>query len=98
MYKEGTIRGANARTAAMLMAFLQVIQDYSMPTDRVVRLNTDLDKMLKPHIQYLIDSRPHSIAMGNVIKMVRGAIAQIKPDVSEHQAKESLCEVRRRRE
>lgn len=77
----------------MLLAFKEVIASYSMPTDRLVRLNTDLDRMLKPHIQYLIDCRPHSVCMGNAIKFVRSLISHVRPDTPESQAKEDLMQV-----
>jgi translation initiation factor eIF-2B subunit delta len=34
-------------------------------------LSWDLDKRLKPLIQFLIDCRPHSISMGKAIKVMR---------------------------
>ncbi|RHY31633.1 hypothetical protein DYB32_003307, partial [Aphanomyces invadans] len=65
-YAEGKLAGGNARCVAMLTAFKQVIKDYHAPADKVLR--RDLDKTLRPLIQFLIDCRPHSIGMGNAIR------------------------------
>jgi len=42
LYADGSIRGSNARTAAMLLAFKEVVQAYQPAPDKVLRL--DLDK------------------------------------------------------
>lgn len=47
---------------------------------------------LKPHIQYLIDCRPHSIAMGNAIKWLRGQIHGLKREASAEEAKRTVVE------
>lgn len=43
LYADGSLRGSNARTAAMLMAFKEVIKAYQLAPDKVLRL--DLDKV-----------------------------------------------------
>lgn len=42
LYADGSVRGSNARTAAMLLAFKEVVQAYQPTPDKVLRL--DLDK------------------------------------------------------
>lgn len=66
-YADGKITGANARCVAMMMAFKKVVQDYKTPDDKM--LIRDLDKKLRPLIQFLIDCRPHSVGMGNAIRV-----------------------------
>ena len=90
LYADGSVRGSNARTAAMLLAFKEVVRAYQLPPGKVLRL--DLDKALKPHIQYLIDCRPHSIAMGNAIKWLRGQIHGLDPEAGPGEAKEKIVE------
>lgn len=90
LYADGSVRGSNARTAAMLLAFKEVVRAYQLPPGKVLRL--DLDKALKPHIQYLIDCRPHSIAMGNAIKWLRGQIHGLDPEEGPGEAKEKIVE------
>lgn len=90
LYADGSVRGSNARTAAMLLAFKEVVREYQLPPGEVLRL--DLDKALKPHIQYLINCRPHSIAMGNAIKWLRGRIHSLDPEAGPAEAKESIVE------
>mmetsp|Transcript_16116 Transcript_16116/g.21304 ORF Transcript_16116/g.21304 Transcript_16116/m.21304 type:complete len:544 (+) Transcript_16116:84-1715(+) len=89
-YAKGEIRGSNGRCIAMLNSFKDFILDYKTPQDKA--LSWDLDKKLRPQIQFLIDCRPHSISMGNAIKFVRNAIAKIPPEMQENDAKDSLCE------
>lgn len=66
-YAEGKITGANARCVALLTALKEVVTDYKTPDDKM--LIRDLDKKLRPLIQFLIDCRPHSIGMGNAIRV-----------------------------
>ncbi|KAF0698145.1 Aste57867_11213 [Aphanomyces stellatus] len=89
-YAEGKIAGGNARTVAMLTAFQQVIKEYQAPSDKV--LSRDLDKTLRPLIQFLIDCRPHSIGMGNAIRYVRNVIATLDPTKGDDDAKQFVLE------
>ena len=61
----------------MLTAFKGVVQDYKTPDDKM--LIRDLDKTLRPLIQFLIDCRPHSIGMGNAIRVCNLFINEILP-------------------
>ncbi len=67
-YNEGTITGATARTIAMLEAFLEFLRDYKASEKKA--FSRDFDKELKPQIQFLVDSRPLCIAMGNASKFL----------------------------
>lgn len=87
-YAEGRISGSSARCIAMITAFLQVIDDYVTPPD--TQLRRDLDKRLRPLIQYLIDCRPHTIGMGNAIRRLRRVIGSTPPELSEEEAKRRI--------
>lgn len=87
-YAEGKISGGNARCVAMLTAFKHVIADYVTPMNKV--LSRDLDKALRPLIQYLIDCRPHSISMGNAIRSLRSIISTTPPELSDDDAKKHI--------
>ncbi|KAG7395467.1 Eukaryotic translation initiation factor 2B, subunit 4 delta, 67kDa [Phytophthora boehmeriae] len=89
-YAEGKISGGNARCIAMITAFQQVIDDYITPPDK--QLRRDLDKRLRPLIQYLIDCRPHGIGMGNAIRRLRRVIGSTPPELSEEEAKRRIRE------
>ncbi|EQC40775.1 hypothetical protein SDRG_01846 [Saprolegnia diclina VS20] len=89
-YAEGKIAGGNARCIAMLTAFQEVIKDYHAPPDKGLR--RDLDKSLRPLIQFLIDCRPHSIGMGNAIRYVRNVIATIDVTKNDEEAKELIID------
>lgn len=47
---------------------------------------------LKPHIQHLIDCRPHSIAMGNAIKWLRGQVHGLKREAQAEEAKRKIMD------
>ncbi|KAJ1447185.1 hypothetical protein M885DRAFT_591485 [Pelagophyceae sp. CCMP2097] len=89
-YSSGACDGANTRCVAILAALKEAIKDYILPPG--VAISRDLDKKLRPMIQYLIDCRPHSASMGHAIKHVRGLIANLPPDVTLNDAKQELCE------
>jgi translation initiation factor eIF-2B subunit delta len=86
----GTIRGGNARAVAMLQAFKALVSGYTTPPDKM--LSWDLDKQLRPQIQFLIDCRPHCVSMGAAIKHVRNVVAQVPPEMPESEAKALICE------
>lgn len=87
-YAEGKISGGNARCIAMLNAFKEVIADYVTPVNKL--LSRDLDKSLRPLIQYLIDCRPHCISMGNAIRSLRSIISTTSPELSDDEAKKQI--------
>ncbi|CAN0087067.1 unnamed protein product, partial [Scytosiphon promiscuus] len=89
-YASGEVTGATARAVAMLMAFKQVVMDYSTPPDKM--LSWDLDKRLRPMMQHLIDCRPHSMSMGNAYKALRNIIAKSPPSLPEEEAKASIID------
>eukprot|EP00752_Nemacystus_decipiens_P007738 g6917.t1 len=89
-YTSGEVTGATARAVAMLMAFKQVVMDYRTPPDKM--LSWDLDKRLRPMMQYLIDCRPHSVSMGNTYKALRNIIAKSPPSLPEEEAKASIID------
>ena len=73
-YANGSIRGANARCVAMLLAFKTVVGDYVTPPEKAFATQ-DLDKRLRPLISFLIECRPKSISMGNAIKVLSASRA-----------------------
>lgn len=87
-YGENKISGSTTRAVEMLNAFKIYISDYKTPKGKAFA--RDLDKQLKPLIQFLIDCRPHSITMGNAIKYLRHCISIIPPETSDDDAKKLL--------
>jgi translation initiation factor eIF-2B subunit delta len=88
-YEARLICGANARCVAMLIAFKEVIKDYSTPPNKM--LSWDMDKRLKPLINFLVNCRQMSISMGNAIKYLKMHISKVSPDALEADAKSDLC-------
>ena len=88
-YSNYKVVGSSSRLKNMLLAFKQVVQDYSTPE------NTTLTRHLTAHlsnqIEYLKTGRPLSVSMGNAIRWLKQEISVISIDTSDAQAKETLC-------
>lgn len=74
-YAAGAVTGSRARTLALLQTLRKVICDYSTPPEKT--LARDLTARLNVAVQFLIDCRPLNVPMGNVIKSLKTAIAQV---------------------
>ena len=85
MYRFGLIREDDDRVTALLTAFCHVINDYKTPPNK--SLSWDLDKYIRVQVQFLVDSRPLCVGMGNLIKQLRHEISQSPPDSNEADAK-----------
>jgi len=90
LYQTGSIRDDDDRAYALLVAFHNVILDYKTPPNK--RLSGDLDKYVKSQVQFLVNCRQHSMAMGNIIKFIRFTISTISSDISEAEAKTIIAE------
>lgn len=88
-FANGTIMGTNARTTAILAVFKQVVEDYVTPPNK--HISRDLDSKLKPMIQFLIDCRPFSLGMGNVVKYMKYHVS-LTVDMSEGEAKDYIID------
>jgi len=89
-FADGSVKGADARCVAMMAALREVVRDYSTPPEKA--LGRDLPKRVDRCFQFLTDSRPHSVSMGNAKHFVRAAITNLDPDLSESAAKVEVCE------
>ena len=87
-YLSGDISGGNARCIAMLLAFREAINDYSMPAEKI--LNRDLTAKISSYVSFLIECRPLSISMGNAIRFLKNRITKVQLALSESEAKVSL--------
>ncbi|CCM03397.1 uncharacterized protein FIBRA_05527 [Fibroporia radiculosa] len=83
------ITGANARCIATLIAFKQVIQDYTTPPNNT--LSRHLMTHLSPQISHLVAARPMSVTMGNAIRQLKLEISGSDIDLPEQDAKDALC-------
>ncbi|EIW68307.1 hypothetical protein TREMEDRAFT_15648, partial [Tremella mesenterica DSM 1558] len=72
LMSSGTLRGANARTIGMMIAFQEVIRDYETPENAV--LWKDLPGHLSPMISFLENCRPKGVGGGNAIRWLKGEI------------------------
>ncbi|XP_028253585.1 translation initiation factor eIF2B subunit delta isoform X2 [Parambassis ranga] len=87
-YSQGIVAGSNARSVALLHAFIQVIRDYTTPPNE--ELSRDLVNKLKPYISFLNQCRPLSASMGNAIKYIKKEISNIPSQCKEEEAKSKL--------
>ena len=88
LYRKGIIFDDDDRAAAMIAAFCNIIQDYSTPPN--CQMGRDLDKHIKNQVQHLVDSRQHSMGMGNIIKYVYHSIPSLCREGSEAESKSAL--------
>ncbi|CAG7896786.1 unnamed protein product [Brassica rapa] len=85
----GDISGDNARCIAMLHAFQEAINDYTTPPMK--DLTMDLTAKINGYVSFLIECRPLSMSMGNAIRFLKNQIRKLPVDLSEPEAKASLC-------
>jgi hypothetical protein len=64
-YADGSIVGGNARCVALLHALAQVVRDYSTPEGK--SLSRDLTAHLNTMIAFLVECRPLSVSMGELL-------------------------------
>jgi translation initiation factor 2B subunit (eIF-2B alpha/beta/delta family) len=88
LYRHGTVRDDDDRIVALIQAFINIIDDYSTPSNKSLR--DDLDKYIKAQVNYLVHCRQHCMGMGNLIKQLRFAISNIPADRSEMESKLTL--------
>ncbi|KAL2629574.1 hypothetical protein R1flu_014260 [Riccia fluitans] len=87
-YLTGELVGGNARCMAMLLAFRDMIHDYSTPPEKL--LIRDLTQKINSHVSFLNTCRPLAISMGNAIKFLKTRVVNLSDDLSEADAKATL--------
>ncbi|ESQ30610.1 hypothetical protein EUTSA_v10011298mg [Eutrema salsugineum] len=85
----GDISEDNARCVAMLQAFQEAIKDYTTPPMK--DLTMDLTAKINGYVSFLIECRPLSMSMGNAIRFLKNLIRKLPVELSESEAKASLC-------
>lgn len=71
----GQLRGANARTHGLMLAFREVVRDYQSPEN--ADLWKDLPGHLSPMIAWLESCRPKGVGGGNAIRWLKGEINRL---------------------
>ncbi|TGZ84290.1 eukaryotic translation initiation factor 2B delta [Ascodesmis nigricans] len=94
---KGIIRGATARTMAMLACLRRVIDDYETPRDQTLIRHLPTSRYLSHQISFLTSARPMTgamlpPAMGNSIRWLKTEISRINPDLSDDLAKRHLID------
>ncbi|KAJ2659129.1 hypothetical protein IWW48_003661 [Coemansia sp. RSA 1200] len=82
------IVGSNARTLATLRAFIDLIADYTTPSNAA--LNRSLIWNLSSQINFLVLQRPMCIGMGNAIRWLKNEIAKTSAGIQDDEAKTQL--------
>ncbi|TEY73236.1 hypothetical protein BOTCAL_0081g00280 [Botryotinia calthae] len=85
------ICGSCARLVATLQAFKRVVESYKTPVGASLTRHF-IPHVLSPQIEYLASCRPLSVSMGNAIRHLKLEISKTDPDLSEAEAKESVCD------
>lgn len=88
--RDYVICGGNARCVATLLAFKKVIQGYSTPPG--VALSRHLLTHLNHQIAYLRNARPLSMSQGNSIRWLKNLVSTQPVDLTDSEAKQSLCQ------
>lgn len=88
--RDYVICGGNARCVATLLAFKKVIQGYSTPPG--VALSRHLLTHLNHQIAYLRNARLLSMSQGNSIRWLKNLISTQPVDLTDSEAKQSLCQ------
>ncbi|KAL3687579.1 hypothetical protein R1sor_013888 [Riccia sorocarpa] len=87
-YLTGELVGGNARCMAMLLAFRDMIHDYSTPPEKL--LIRDLTQKINSNVSFLNTCRPLAISMGNAIKFLKTKVVNLPDGLSEADAKATL--------
>ncbi|KAJ2614618.1 hypothetical protein H4S08_001619 [Coemansia sp. RSA 1365] len=82
------ISGSNARTVAVMLAFTDVIADYTTPPHTTLVYH--LTGYLSPQINFLVHQRPMCIGMANAIRWLKSEIIHTSHDLKEDEAKSQL--------
>ncbi|KAK6533382.1 hypothetical protein TWF694_002332 [Orbilia ellipsospora] len=82
------IMGSTARCLHMLLAFKEVVKDYTTPEGASLARN--LTQHLGIQISQITVGRKLSVSQGNAIRWLKTIIIDIKPDVPEQEAKDGL--------
>ncbi|KAJ2704039.1 hypothetical protein H4R19_005280, partial [Coemansia spiralis] len=83
------ISGSNARTVAMMLAFVDAIADYSTPPRTV--LTQQLTSYLSQQIDFLVYQRDRCIGMANAIRWLKAEIIHLPNDLKDDEAKSQLA-------
>jgi translation initiation factor eIF-2B subunit delta len=89
MMSSGSLRGANARTMAMMAAFQEVIRDYECPDQ--ADLWKDLPIYLSPMIAWLEGCRPKGVGGGNAIRWLKSEINRLGEGDERTHAEVRVC-------
>ncbi len=88
-YAEGTIRGSAARCVALIAAFKAVVHDFKLPARS--EFSKQFAEYLRPMLTFIIDCRPKSVSMGNLIRSFKNKIVECRGK-SEAEGKQVLQE------
>ncbi|RAL64810.1 hypothetical protein DID88_001407 [Monilinia fructigena] len=89
--KGGKVQPKKGAEVRNLPAFKRVVESYKTPVGASLTRHF-IPHVLSPQIEYLASCRPLSVSMGNAIRWLKLEISKIDPDLSEADAKESVCD------
>ncbi|KAJ2158634.1 hypothetical protein GGF46_003634 [Coemansia sp. RSA 552] len=83
------LSGSNERTIAVMVAFKDVIADYTTPPHTTLPYHLQ-NHHLSPQINFLVHQRPMCIGMANAIRWLKSMILHTPHDLKEDEAKRQL--------
>lgn len=89
-YSNFTIIGSMSRCKAMLEAFKVAIEEYQTPEN--ITFGRSLTTYLNHQIDFLKNSRPLSVTMGNAIRWLKQEISLVSIDTKELEAKQHIID------
>ena len=75
-YANGIIRGSSARCVGLITAFKAVVADFKLP--QKIEFSKAFYDYLRPMIRYIIECRPLSVSMGNMIRSFKSKISSCR--------------------
>lgn len=88
---EGIVVDSDERSRRLIEAFILFFASYT-PTKGAHDLRYDMQQQINPQVRFLIDCRPNSLPMGNVIRYIKSRVARLPAQIETFTAKQTLME------
>lgn len=88
LLQKGIIQSDDDRAYGLISTLIHIIEDYKTPPNAILR--HDLDKFITKQVQYIVECRPLTKGMGNIIKFTRSVINNSIVDENDEKIKSSI--------
>ncbi|XP_054266444.1 uncharacterized protein LOC128988809 [Macrosteles quadrilineatus] len=90
-YATRVVVGSNARCVALLRALIQMVNDYTTPSEK--DFSRGLEEELGPVVRYLDQCRPLAVSMTNALRHLSRTLTQLPNSMTDAEAKRKICDV-----